>query len=132
MTNFEVVVLKFFELAFVTCYYCDPYRDLQHTVTYKLGPVYQQNSKHCKFMSNKTTGKTKTRTSTTGQQHKKKQQLRILRTTKLVAITQMSGRNRGMEQLPQNGTLRKSMPQQNRKHKKTKNQLPQNNIRQRR
>ena len=47
----------------------------------------------------------------------KKKQMWILRTTKMVTTTQMSGKNGGMQQLPKKWTLRKSMPHQNRKHR---------------
>ena len=40
-------------------------------------------------------------------------QLRFLWTAKLVTITQMPGKNGRMQQTPQNGTLCKSLPQQN-------------------
>ena len=47
-----------------------------------------------------------------------------MRTTKLVPTTQMPSKDRRMQQLPQNRTLRESVPQQNRQGKKTKSQLP--------
>ena len=44
----------------------------------------------------------------------------------------MSRKDGGMQKLAQNRTLRKSVPQQNRKHEKTKNQLPRTNTQRRR
>ena len=56
---------------------------------------------------------TTTKLSEKYRNNSKKQQLRFLRTAKLVTIAQMPGKNGRMQQLPQNGTLCKSLPQQN-------------------
>ena len=43
----------------------------------------------------------------------------------------MPGENGRKQKLPQNGTLREGMPQQNQQYKKTRNQLPRGNVQRR-
>ena len=76
----------------------------------------QQYHQHWRKKRNKRrthTEDTTTKLSENYRNNSKKQQLRFLRTAKLVTIAQMPGKNGRMQQLPQNGTLCKSLPQKN-------------------
>ena len=53
--------------------------------------------------------------------------MRILWILKLDTATQMPSENNRVQQLPQNREFCQSMPQQNRKHKKKKSELPRRN-----